>query len=136
MDTFDERFVDRIYDEMMREERRSGSTELRRKYAGTAASEAAAHEDYRSEKEVYSLLSHEYVAGHTSSRSPYRAVRRGGAASAPPTMHEEDVMRDAAERWRGVSGLDRATPSRTGVARRLGSRPQTSSTRGCSSSSG
>ena len=62
-------------EEMMREERRSGSTELRRKYAGTAASEAAAHEDYRSEKEVYSLLSHEYVAGHTSSRSPYRAVR-------------------------------------------------------------
>ena len=79
MDTFDERFADRIYDEMMREERRSGSTDLRRKYAGTAASEAAAHEDYRSEKEVYSLLSHEYVAGHTSSRSPYRAVRRGAA---------------------------------------------------------
>lgn len=120
MDTFDERFVDRIYDEMMREERRSGSTELRRKYAGTAASEAAAHEDYRSEKEVYSLLSHEYVAGHTSSRSPYRAVRRGGAASAPPTMHEEDVMRDAAERWRGVSGLDRTKPASRGGSRLSG----------------
>ena len=37
MDTFDERFVDRIYDEMMREERRSGSTELRRKTRCTAA---------------------------------------------------------------------------------------------------
>ena len=78
MDTFDERFVDRIYDEMMREERRSGSTELRRKYAGTAASEAAAHEDYRSEKEVYSSSRTSTSRG---TRRPGRRTARSAAAA-------------------------------------------------------